>query len=378
MKITYYIDTVIPTQRANMVHVMKMCQAFAANGNAVTLYCDTAQKDVDLSAVRKQYAVADSFEIKTAYMSKKLRKILHRVATFFSSWKKAKEIAPDSYAYSRSLAALLFVRNKVTYIYEAHLEPDRLNRQFERAILRHPNCRGLVVISQALKRRYLELFPFFPEEKIHVLHDAADVVETPAPRKAALRGYTEGKNIGYVGSLFPGKCMETLLPLAKRFPQHRFHVVGGTDYWVDYWKTAAREQDVSNVEFYGFVDNSRLGEYYQAFDLCVLPFSGNIYIGKSRRVDIGKWTSPLKLFETMAYGKPMVVSGLATIEEVMTNGEDCLMARPDDIDDWEEKLQTLCDDPALQSRLARAAREKLTREYTWQQRAKRAAGIFEN
>ena len=172
--------------------------------------------------------------------------------------------------------------------------------------------------------------------------------------------------------------METLLPLAKRCPQHRFHVVGGTEYWVDYWKQAAREQEITNVEFYGFVDNSRLGEYYQAFDLCILPFSGNIYIGKSKRVDIGKWTSPLKLFETMAYGKPMVVSRLATIEEVMLPGEDCLMARPDDIDDWVKTLQTLCQDPALQTRLAQAAREKLAREYTWRQRAQRAAEIFEN
>lgn len=377
MKINYLFDVDLAEINPSIVHVLKMCQAFAENGQDITLYC-TGDGQTSVEDIFRRYGIKTPFPVVMVPPSEFLVRHGHRLASWYTSWKRSRLDLGGGVLYARSTLSLFFLRRRAPYVFEAHLEPDALNRRFERAILCHPNCKGLVVISQALKRRYLELFPFFPEEKIHVLHDAADVVEGPAPRKATLRGETAGQNIGYVGSLFPGKCMETLLPLAKRCPQHRFHVVGGTEYWVDYWKQAAREQEITNVEFYGFVDNSRLGEYYQAFDLCILPFSGNIYIGKSKRVDIGKWTSPLKLFETMAYGKPMVVSRLATIEEVMLPGEDCLMARPDDIDDWVKTLQTLCQDPALQTRLAQAAREKLAREYTWRQRAQRAAEIFEN
>lgn len=53
------------------------------------------------------------------------------------------------------------------------------------------------------------------------------------------------------------------------------------------------------------------------------------------------------------------------------------MAQPDDIDDWVEKVQMLCADANLRERIAVSARQKLEREYTWTERAKRAAAIFQ-
>ena len=155
-----------------------------------------------------------------------------------------------------------------------------MSRRIESNILRHKNCKGLVVISYALKRRYRELFPFFPEDKITVLHDAADIDLSESGEKAELLANESDIKIGYVGSLFPGKCMETLLPLAQICPQYKFHIVGGSKYWVDYWKNKANLIRVDNLIFYGFVDNSMLSDYYRAFDLCILPFSRNIHIDK--------------------------------------------------------------------------------------------------
>lgn len=377
MKIAYYIDTVIPTTRANMVHVMKMCQAFASLGHSVTLLCDSSEREPDMEKIWAQYAISRRFNVVPVYIPVLLRKYGHRLAAYYGAWRRSRIGADCDCVYSRSIASLLFVRDRVPFVYESHMEPDPINREMERSVLRHKNCRGLVVISRALKRRYLELFPFFPEEKITVLHDAADLDSSESGKKAQLQGADSGVKIGYVGSLFPGKCMETLLPLAKACPEHRFHIVGGTEYWVNHWKEVAESQGICNVIFYGFVDNSKLGEYYRAFDICILPFSRKIYIGKSRRVDIGQWTSPLKLFEAMAYGKPILVSRLATIEEVMTDREDCVMVEPDNIEDWTKKLKELCGDTQLQVKIGTAAREKLCREYTWQERARKAAQLFE-
>jgi len=233
------------------------------------------------------------------------------------------------------------------------------------------------VISHALKKRYLELFPFFPAEKVTVLHDAADLETHGGAERAALCANDSEIKIGYVGSLFPGKCMETLLPLAQRCPEYRMHIVGGSEYWVEYWKQQAKDKGIQNLVFYGHVDNRRVGEYYRAFDICILPFSKDIYTNKSKRVNIGRWTSPLKLFEAMAYGKPIIVSRLETVQEVLVDHEDCVMAEPDDIDDWVKKLTELCVDTDLQKRIGYAARKKLEKEYTWSERAVRAAKMFE-
>ena len=376
MKIAYYIDTVIPTQRANMVHVMKMCQAFSDLGHAVTLFCDASERIMDLDQFRKQYAVSDHFDIQTAYIPTLLRKYGHRLGAYYGAYKKAQMPVNSDYAYSRSVATLFFIRNKIRYIYEAHMEPDLLNRQIERSVLIHKNCVGFVVISMALKKRYLELFPFLDPEFITVLHDAADLPVADFCSRSEINAEENEVKIGYVGHLYPGKCMETLIPLAKRCPQYRFHIVGGTDEWVTHWQTQSRKEQIDNLLFYGYVDNGKVGNYYHAFDIAILPFSQKISIGKGKHTNIGNWISPLKLFEAMAYGKAIIVSRLATIEEVLVDGEDCVMVEPDNIEDWAKKLEQLCKDTVLQTRIGNAAREKLAREYTWLERARRAANLF--
>ncbi len=377
MRIAYYIDTVIPTQRANMVHVMKMCQAFSDLGHTVTLLCDGSQKIPELDRIRKQYAVTDRFEIQTAYIPTLLRKYGHRLGAYYGAYKKAQVTVNCDCAYSRSAVSLYFARNRVRYVYETHMEPDLLNKQIERKILSHRNCVALVVISMALKKRYLELFPFLKPEFITVLHDAADIPRRDSCTKAELQTQDDAVKIGYIGHLYPGKCMETLLPLAKRCPQYRFHIVGGTDEWVTHWKAQSHKEQTDNLLFYGYVDNSKVENYYHAFDIMILPFSKNIRIGKGKLTNIGKWISPLKLFEAMAYGKAIIVSRLTTIEEVLVDGEDCVMVEPDDIGQWAKKLERLCEDAALQKRIGNAAREKLEREYTWLERARKAASLFE-
>lgn len=362
--------------KANVVHAMKMCRAFVENGFVVTLFIDRNVHEIDIDTVFRQYGEEKCFAIQTVYMSNRLKKHLHRFGSYITSWMKSKQNMNDGYAYCRSTMSLFFLRRRMPFVYEAHVEPDVLNRQFERSILRHRNCRGLVVISNALKKRYMELFPFFPEERILVLHDAADLDTSNSDTKANLHGPSANLHIGYVGSLFPGKCMETLIPLAQRCPQFLFHIVGGTEYWINHWKEKAQTAGVNNLVFYGHVDNGQLGDYYRAFDLCIMPFSRNIYISKNKLVDIGRWTSPLKLFEAMAYGKPIISSRLSTIEEVMSDGKDCILVEPENLDDWERKLIMLCEDAALRKRIGLAAQDKLQREYTWTERARKAAKLF--
>lgn len=377
MQISYYYDKEFDVFNPSIVHVMKMCQAFKKNGVDVTLYCNSNSKNSNADAVFKKYGIEEKFEIKTVQLPEFVKKHGHRFGAYYSAWLKARNYAGDKCAYGRSAMALYFIRNRSLFIFEAHIEPDLLNRQIERRLLRHKNCRGLVVISHALKKRYLELFPFFPEEKITVLHDAADLVTPDGATRADLCANDSEVKIGYVGSLFPGKCMETLLPLAQRCPEYRIHIVGGSEYWVEYWKKQAQKKGIQNLVFYGHVDNSRVGEYYRAFDICILPFSKDIYTNKSKRVNIGRWTSPLKLFEAMAYGKPIIVSRLETVEEVLADHEDCVMAEPDDNDDWAEKLSALCADKELQKRIGHAALNKLEKEYTWSERARKVVKIFE-
>ena len=67
--------------------------------------------------------------------------------------------------------------------------------------------------------------------------------------------------------------------------------------------------------------------------------------------------SPLKIFEAMANGRPILASDLPAVREVLRDGHNALLAPPDDIDAWIDRIRALQSDPGLgaQARRARAA-----------------------
>lgn len=378
MRIGYFIESVIPSKRANTVHVMRMCQAFTKLGYEVTLYCDEDDKKVELEEIWDQYGINEKFKIERVYLSDLVRKHGHRFAAMISAKKKSKSIENIDFAYGRSPYCMNFIKDKIPYIFEAHSEPDRFNIRLERNILKHHNCRGLVVISEALKKRYLEIFPFLKEEQVTVLHDCADIPENINVSSAQLKEIEELNpvKIGYLGHLYPGKCMEVLIPVAEACPEFSFHIVGGTEEWITYWKKIIMSKNIKNIVFYGFVNNSEVGKYYRAFDICILPFSKEVYVAKNKFLNIGKWISPLKLFEAMAYKKAILVSKLPTIEEVLTDYQNCIFVEPDDIMKWREKIIELSDNPQLRERLGMEARKELEKNYTWEKRARSISKIM--
>ena len=81
-------------------------------------------------------------------------------------------------------------------------------------------------------------------------------------------------------------------------------------------------------------------------------------------------TSPLKLFEYMAAGRPIVASDLPSIGEVLRDGENAVLVEPGNPQAFVAGLQRIKDDTALAGRLAAQAAEDV-RDYTWARRAER-------
>jgi glycosyltransferase involved in cell wall biosynthesis len=88
-----------------------------------------------------------------------------------------------------------------------------------------------------------------------------------------------------------------------------------------------------------------------------------------------RYTSPLKLFEYLHLGRPIVASDLTAIREVLTDGQTALLVPPGDSDALAHALQRLAADPALAEALGSAARA-LADRYTWSARAGRLEAAF--
>ena len=368
--IGYLSDSYLPSNRANTVHVLKMCSAFAHIGMNVTLFCNK-QSDYDINKIRKAYNIDSNYNI--IAVPAKLKGKLQLLEFAF---RKRNLIIQEKYdiCYGRSLLALFLIRNKLPFIYESHILPNRgIFVRLERMLLKNKNCHGLIVISQSLKEEYLKMFPFLKRKDVTVLHDGADAFdgvysEADVP-KELVEAHKQGPTIGYIGHLYPGKCMEVMMKIAQKMPDQTFHVIGGTDEWVRHWHNECNNRGINNIKFYGFIDNSKVNACYQYLDIVLLPFSDNIYYNKDKKDDIGKYISPLKLFEAMACGKAIVASKLISIEEVVNNGSNGLLVLPAEIDRWCELIRSLIVDEEYRKELGLNAKMTLEESYSWNKRA---------
>lgn len=203
------------------------------------------------------------------------------------------------------------------------------------------------------------------------------------------------KNILYVGRVSPEKGVHILLDALKvvieYYPTVRLHIVGPNEMlaynvlmslgetdetitslsnfygttWTEKLTRSLRIQDISylsymrsqlttaearRVTFHGAVPNSRLGDYYRAADVVVLPSLCPEALGMS-------------VLEAMACGVPTVATQVGGIPEVIEAGETGLLVERDHAPALAEAILYLLENEQVRQRIGGAAR--------W-----RAAGYF--
>ena len=375
MKIDYLSQSTVPSRAANSLHVMKMCQAFARNGHNVTL---TARPCVDKQTavidIFERYGVAKNFDLHLNPMWKVKGKVYaYALRAAFHAWQRGADLV-----YGRSLhSCFVSTLFGLPVVYEAHkLLPNagKRTRWIHDLLLRSQYLRRLVVVSEALKEAYCTRFDV-PDTKVRVAHDAADDPAECRQNRTELQNVElcdEGRLcVGYVGHLYPGKGMELITPLVEACPWAEFHIIGGTDEDIAYWKQQLYEHE--NVRFHGFIPHAETDAYRQACDVLLAPYQREVST-VSGDDDISQWMSPLKIFEYMAAGKPIVCSDLPVLREVLRHRENAWLCSPEDPGEWIDALAHLRDHPCEQEQLGEQAREDFKTNHTWKARARHVLG----
>jgi glycosyltransferase involved in cell wall biosynthesis len=100
---------------------------------------------------------------------------------------------------------------------------------------------------------------------------------------------------------------------------------------------------------------------YGDTDIALMPYQSDL--------DHVASISPIKLFEAMAAGRPVLASDLPPLREVIRHGENGLLVPAADPQAWIDAIERLRADPALAQRLAAQARADANR-YSWRARAR--------
>ncbi len=236
-----------------------------------------------------------------------------------------------------------------------------------RRMLRRETFRGVAAISRVHKQILLK--DGWPEEKVVVAHSGVDLsLFAAAPEVQSLRAQLATPTqpiVLYAGSLYRGKGAELMLQAAFRLEHVKFVCVGGGDSEVASFCRQAEGLTLANIEFVGAVAHAEVPRYLQAADILVAPFTVDArdVAGKI----IISFSSPIKLFEYMAAGKPIVASNIGAIPEVLTHETNGLLVGPGNLSELVAAISRLLRDRSLAETLAQNARRD-AHSYTWDAR----------
>lgn len=373
MRIVYISTSIIPSRTANSIHVMKMCQAFADQGHEVILLApDYPYIEHGIDNVFRYYGVKENFTIKKLHWTKiKGRSYFYG----FLAAKTAHKLNPDI-IYGRFLTGCSFagmISNKAI-IFESH-QPIKNSGKIQEflfnKLIRKRNFKRLVLITESLKNYYKNNYNI-TGDKLLVAHDGADIPPENII-SAELKLNNNNINVGYVGHLYRGKGMEIISELAQKCPWANFHIIGGLNKDVDYWKS--KLEHLSNIYFYGFVPHSVTVRYIKACDVLLAPYQNEVFGYGENRKNISSWMSPLKIFEYMSLAKPIISSNLPVLREVLVHGHNALLCRPNDINEWIDALKKLQIDLNLRQTLGSNAYKEFIEKYLWNSRAEKVIRI---
>jgi glycosyltransferase involved in cell wall biosynthesis len=164
----------------------------------------------------------------------------------------------------------------------------------------------------------------------------------------------------YTGGLLAWKGVDILVQAARRLPAVQFVIVGGMNADVEALAPAARA--AGNVRLDGFKNPTRVPLYLAAADVGAVP-------NRSRPAISSRYTSPLKIFEAMAVGLPLVVSDLFSMRDVLDPDQAEFVAA-DDAEALAAGLARVLGDDDLRRGLAQRIRGSAA-QATWDGRAQR-------
>jgi glycosyltransferase involved in cell wall biosynthesis len=383
----YLADVRVPTEKAHGWQIVKMCEALAMAGSRVELWTPRRRQPYDNlvgETAFSYYGVPHSFEhrvlpnIDLVRLELRLPARVARSAIVLNSvgW-SASAVHRASrqrveQIYTRDLSVAYWAnRAHIPLLFEAHAMPGPRSERVWRRIT------GSV--------RVVALTPFIAEEfgrlgiapdRLIVEGDAVDLgpfESLPARREAKVK---IGLNpdavwVGYLGQFHRFDEERGLPELLRAFarvvdshPAAGLVCVGGPMDRVPRYRTIAVELglDPQRVRFVDRVSNVDVPTWLAAFDVAVMPAT------RSRHFSYE--TSPLKVFEYLAAGLPIVAGDLPATRLVLRDGENALLVEPESPAAMGEGISRLLSDTALAERLGSNGRLDV-QGMTWAARAER-------
>jgi glycosyltransferase involved in cell wall biosynthesis len=263
--------------------------------------------------------------------------------------------------YFRTLKLAHHLRERIRdsgwrYVFEPHeVFYESAKRPAELRPLEHQvyqNAAHLFPITRALDRALQLKLPVTTPTTVAPLgHSGVNFSLPPYDPQAPPR-------LLYVGSLHKWKGLTVAFEASADLGVP-FDIVGDAGGLVVH-REYCRHRNLAHVQFHGEVLPDQVGGFYQTGSICLLPLS-DAEIARA-------YTSPLKLFEYLAAGRPVVAGDVPSLREIVTDAVQARLVQVGDVAAWRAALKELLGDRLMAQRLAAQGRA-LAESCTWTKRA---------
>lgn len=357
MKVLYVANCRLPTERAHGIQIMETAAAMVRAGLEVVLAVPDRYSTVTGDPFA-YYGISERFPIVRVPVIDKPEWARRRgrfafwitEKTFLWSVRRyARRTRPDIIFSRDPYAARMLARARHKVFFEMH-DPAG-SRRLYRDLFRR--VAGVVTTNQNKKDEIVSAFGV-PAARVLVAPNGFD----PARFHPMLGTEATGPTVVYTGHLFGWKGTDTLVAAARVMPDVQFILVGGTSNDQE----RLRPSLPSNVRLVPHVPHIEVPSYLAAARVLVLPNSAKEDISRTA-------TSPIKLFEYLATGRPIVASDLPSIREIVDE-RIVVLVKPDDSTALAEGIRRALAEPGNAEE-----RKRIAQSFTWDARA-RSIGAF--
>lgn len=367
MKIVYLANIRMPSERANAIQIVQMCNAFVASGHSTVLLATSRDTHIK-NDPEDYYQTKFNFTLEKTFVPAivswgaaffHLANLIFILGTLSVFKKHRPEIIYCRDEWTIFLLSLFISKRK--FVYESH----EARYSFP---VRYILCRGVrcVVISEGIRDFYLQ--QGVSEEQLLVAHDGIDdsffgAVETKGQARQRL-GIVSAKPVAmYVGGFDKWKGVEVFFQAAERSSSVNYVVIGGSVEEVEFFS-----EKYPGVTFLGARPYGELKDNQQAADVLVVPNTGQNKLS-------AEYTSPLKLFAHLAARIPLVVSDIPSLRSVVSEQQVTFFSPDDPVDLAQEIEEVLASGDVVQDKASAAF--ELSRQYSWSKRAQKIIKFIE-
>lgn len=194
---------------------------------------------------------------------------------------------------------------------------------------------------------------------VTVIANGVNIERFTSPRDAGLKHDKDEITIGFVGTLKPWHGVDLLIhafaEVHRQRPKTRLMIVGDGPMRESLEHLTQELEIAKAVDWIGSVDAATVPSFVAQFDIAVAPYP------KLEEF----YFSPLKLFEYMASGVPVVASRIGQICEFVDEDVDGLLVDAGDVAQLADALCVLVENPEQRKLLGEKGRAKAVQHFDW-------------